>query len=220
VGDSKRDPGDFGRRVSERRRELGLSREEVAHQAGVDAGYLEYLEESANASATRYTVERLAIALRTTVPLLQGEGFGEPVGAGQSPAGTPELETLDRDSCLDLIHRGGVGRVAFVDDRGPIALPVNFGLLEDSVIFHTGRGRIRAAVDKVGMLGIEIDHLDATLGEGWSVLVTGEATVVTDADVLHRADELRIHSWIGGDRTATIQIMVGEVTGRRIRRHL
>lgn len=218
--DADGDPGDFGRRVAERRAELGLSREEVAHRAGMDAGYLEYLEESANTSATRYTVERLAIALQTTVPLLQGEGFGEPVGSGQVPAGTPVLETLDRDSCLHLIRHGGVGRVTFVDDRGPIALPVNFGLLDESVIFHTGGGRIRAAVENGGTMGIETDHLDATLGEGWSVLVTGQATVVTDADLLHRSHELGIHSWIGGDRTATVRITASEVTGRRIRRHL
>ena len=38
------DQGDRGRRVVRRRRELGLSREELARQVGTGAGCLEYLE--------------------------------------------------------------------------------------------------------------------------------------------------------------------------------
>ena len=39
--------GDLGQRVAHRRRQLGLSREQVAQRAGIEAGYLDYLEHAA-----------------------------------------------------------------------------------------------------------------------------------------------------------------------------
>lgn len=217
---SQADPGDLGRRVTERRVELGLSREEVARRAGMDPGYLEYLEQDQGATAGTSTLYRLAAALETTVARLHGEGFGQPVGSGTPPGGTAELEVMDRGACLELIRRGGVGRVVFVDSRGPVALPVNFRLLDDDILLRTGEGSIRAAVEATGIVSLEADHLDDTLGEGWSVLVTGHGVVVTDPDELRRADEVHIESWAGGQRPTTVRLVAEEITGRRIRRHL
>ena len=50
-----RNPGDVGRRVAHRRGELGLSTDEVAERAGMDRGFLEYLE-SQPAQLTSSTV--------------------------------------------------------------------------------------------------------------------------------------------------------------------
>ena len=53
--------GDLGRRVAERRREVGLTREDVAVRAGMSSGYLEYLEHSLQAALTAGTLLRLPI---------------------------------------------------------------------------------------------------------------------------------------------------------------
>jgi transcriptional regulator with XRE-family HTH domain len=76
--------GDLGRRIAQRRAELGLDRAEVAFRAGVDPGYLAYLEEHPAATAQPSTVRRLAVALATTWEPLAGIGFGDPVGAGRA----------------------------------------------------------------------------------------------------------------------------------------
>ena len=185
-----RDPGDFGRRVAERRDELGLSREEVARQAGIDPGYLEYLEERPGASPEVSTRLRLARALSTSVERLEGGGFGEPVGTGQPPGGVAEVLELDRTECYEMLR------------------------------FRTGDGSIRGAVDADGLIGLEADRLDDALGEGWSVLATGHGALVEDAEVLQQIDALEIQSWAGEHRPRVVRLHLDEITGRRIRRHL
>lgn len=212
------EPGDLGRRVRERRHELGLTRDEVAERAAMDPGYLHYLEQRADAQPSSTTMMHLAAALKTTVMRLQGQGFDRPVGSGQPPDGIPTIEVLDRPASLALIRRGGIGRLSFVTERGPVALPVNFRMLDEDVVFHTGDGSIRASVRSGGRLGLEVDHLDDTLGEGWSVLVTGPSTELRDPDELRRATELGIQSWAGEERPITIRLTGEEITGRQIRR--
>jgi hypothetical protein len=64
-------PSDLGRRLADRRSQLGLTVVQAAAAAGVDPGYLTYLEERAGWPQME-TLLRLAAALRTTVPLLLG----------------------------------------------------------------------------------------------------------------------------------------------------
>lgn len=215
-----RDPGDFGRRVALRRQELGLSRKELADRAGIDAGYLEYLEERPGARPAAETRLHLARALSTTVERLQGSGFGEPVGTGHPPAGVAEVHELDLEECHALLRYGGVARVIFVADRGPVALPVNFRMLGEDIVFRTGDGSIRQAVSAGAALGFEIDRLDDALGEGWSVLATGHGELVEDQAALEDIAALDIRSWAGADRPRVVRLRIDELTGRRIERRL
>ncbi|MEU0220578.1 helix-turn-helix domain-containing protein, partial [Streptomyces sp. NPDC006265] len=64
--------GDLGRRITQRRTELGLSRQEAATRAGMAPTYLQYLEERPAADPGAGTLLRLAGALKTTVWHLTG----------------------------------------------------------------------------------------------------------------------------------------------------
>ncbi|WP_203872400.1 helix-turn-helix domain-containing protein, partial [Planomonospora parontospora] len=97
-------PGDLGRRVAARRETLGLSRERLAERAGIDSGYLAYLEEAA-ASPASETVQRLAAALETSPEELLGGTVDLPPGRGPAAA-DPSLEKLDPNRCLHLIFPG------------------------------------------------------------------------------------------------------------------
>jgi len=66
-------------------------------------------------------------------------------------------------------------------------------------------------------VSFEVDHLDEALAEGWSVLVSGEARVVTDPGELAAVSALGVAPWAGGDRDSYVRIIASEVTGRRIR---
>ncbi len=212
-----RDRGDLGRRVVERRRELGLEREEVARRAGMDVGYLEWMEDHAGARPSMAACDRLAVALGTTVTALQGGGLEQPPGHYRPAQDVPLLAKLDLAECLELIRPGGIGRVVFEGSRGPVALPVNFRMLDEDIVFHTGEGTISAAVTAGRRVGWEVDRLDEALGEGWSVLVSGPASLVVDHEELRRVDELDIEPWAGGDRRHVVRIVAEEVSGRRIR---
>lgn len=213
-----RDPGGFGQKVTDRRRALGLDGTEVARRAGMHPEYLDYVESHADAQPSAAARARLAAALDTSVSWLQGGGANQPPGAMHPPASTPTLESLEPDECRALLGRGGIGRAVFVGDRGAMALPVNFRVDHDTVVFCTGDGAIAAAVRGGGSVGIEVDHLDEARGEGWSVIVSGEATLVDDPGELRRIEGLGIEPWAGGDRNLAVRVTERELSGRRILR--
>lgn len=215
---SGRDPGSFGRRVVARRRALGLSEDDVAKRAGIHPTYLAYVESHADSQPSAATRARLAAALETNVAWLQGAGAGSPPGAESPPPGTPRLETLERDDCLALLRPGGVGRAVFDGNRGPLALPVNYRVLDDRVVFRTGEGSIADAVRRSGSMNVEVDHLDEELGEGWSVLVSGDAELLDDPHVLQEIEQQGVVPWAAGDRPLVVRLDLQAVTGRRILR--
>jgi nitroimidazol reductase NimA-like FMN-containing flavoprotein (pyridoxamine 5'-phosphate oxidase superfamily) len=210
------DPGDLGRRVAQRRKELGLDRNEVARRAAMDPGYLAYVEESSDARPSPAACTRLAVALGTTVNWLRGGGVEVPPGVHEPPRRTPILEEMSDDECVAHLRPGGIGRVVFDDERGPVALPVNFRMLDGDIVFRTGDGSIAHAVQQGKTLSLEVDHLDEALGEGWSVLATGSASEITDPERREKAEKVHITPWAGGDRHLLISLTPRKLTGRRI----
>lgn len=212
------DPGDLGRRIREQRERLGMSARELARRAGMAPGYLDYLEARSGANPSAAALTRLAAALDTTIPLLRGGGRTRPPGAGRAAGARPVLEDLDERECRDLLLPGGVGRVVFDDARGPVAFPVNFGAVEGGVVLRTGDGAVATAARSGGRLSFEVDHLDEALGEGWSVLLTGTASVGGEADEVAVPEQAGLPDpWAGGDRPMLVRIAAEELSGRRIR---
>jgi transcriptional regulator with XRE-family HTH domain len=211
------DAGDLGRRVAERRRELGLTPEVVAERAGMDASYLGFLEANPSPQPTRSALLRLAAALETTIEVLTGGGGLAPPGRS-NPSTRPALDSLDPESCAALISDGGIGRVVFQAPRGPVALPVNFRVLDGEVIFRTGVSASLIQSAKDGQLSFEVDHIDDALNEGWSVLISGDAQVILDPDERVLAEATGVTPWAGGPKGVYIRIAPREMTGRRIRR--
>jgi transcriptional regulator with XRE-family HTH domain len=81
-GDRIPGPGDLGRRIAARRRQLSWSRAELAARAGLSVAYLTYLE-TRPALVTMTCLLRLADALETTAEALLGAGSAVPVAANR-----------------------------------------------------------------------------------------------------------------------------------------
>ena len=210
-------PGDLGRRVSERRHELGLSVEQVAARALMDPAYLETLEASPSSQLSKASLWRLAAALDTTLDALSGGGTQLPPGrSAASPR--PVLESMSREECEALIGAGGVGRVVFVESGGPAVFPVNYKVIDGDVVFRTDSDPALQRSLESGRISFEIDRIDDALAEGWSVVISGIGSVITDAADLERAQAAGITPWAGGERNTFIRIGSEEITGRRIRR--
>jgi transcriptional regulator with XRE-family HTH domain len=206
--------GDMSRRAARRRAELGLSVEEVASKAGIDPGYLRYFEENANARLSVGSTLLLALALETTPAMLRGQEMDVRLGSGRAGV-HPELETLTPEQCGRHLEAGGIGRVVYSLDRGPVAVPVNFEYADGRVIISTDLAKAHT-LEKLGIVGFEIDRVDDVLSEGWSVLVTGTARRVDDPDEILALSSLDLESWAGGDRHALVVIDPKEITGRVI----
>ena len=211
------EPGDLGRRIARRRRELALSREQVAARAGMALSYLEHLEHHA-AEAPPAGLVRLAAALETTVSVLLGGNVEVPPGQATAAA-RPTLETLSDEECRRLLGTGGVGRFVFPTDRGPVALPVNYRMVHDDVVFRASTASSFTTAAGAEPVSFEVDRIDDAMSEGWSVLVSGQARTVDDTVERQQLEKLGIEPWAGGDRDVYVRLSPTQVSGRRIHAH-
>jgi nitroimidazol reductase NimA-like FMN-containing flavoprotein (pyridoxamine 5'-phosphate oxidase superfamily) len=135
----------------------------------------------------------------------------------------PVLEHLDEATSLRLISEGGVGRIAFTGRSGPVVLPVNYKLLEGTIVFRTVLGSpmdedLRTRISGTEYhVAFEIDEIDTAAREGWSVLVQGPAHHVDSAAERASLIEAGVEPWPGGERELLIRIALRHVSGRRIR---
>ncbi|GAA2834232.1 helix-turn-helix domain-containing protein [Nonomuraea rubra] len=208
----------LGRRIAQRRDELGLTREDLAARTGIDAGYVAYLEDG---PSIREAITRLAAALDTTVEGLLGEVTETPSGAG--PASPhPTLVTLSESDCLRLLEPGGVGRIAFEGRFGPTVLPVNFRLSDGAIVFRTEPGGTTDQDLRTGMrdveykVAFEVDRIEELTRGGWSVLAQGSLHHVTEEDERAAAAATGVEPWAGGERQQYLKIIPTRLTGRRI----
>jgi transcriptional regulator with XRE-family HTH domain len=208
---------DIGRRIAERREESKLTVDDVAERAGMAPQYLRYLETSPAANPTPATLTRLAVALDITPSSLAGAGLNMPPGQ-RSAARNATMHHLTAAECWALIAPGGVGRFLFVlAGRGPVAIPVNFKVDGADVVFRTSSDSADAEGIHQQPVSFDVDHLDDALGEGWSVLLTGTASVISSPAEITRVQALDIQPWAGSDRETYVRLTPTQVTGRRIR---
>ncbi|MGW2248724.1 helix-turn-helix domain-containing protein [Kitasatospora sp. NPDC001660] len=210
------DPGDLGRRVAHRRAQLGLTRAQTAERGGLDAGFVAYLETHAVPVGVD-SLTRLADALDTTVGCLLGGGHDVPSGRARANARVL-LEELDPAACWAKLAPGGVGRVVFTRPHGLVALPVNYQVLDATILYRTTSDSDLA--ETTGQeVAFEVDQLDEVFATGWSVLVNGTAATVTGEDVVHWFEQhADPHPWAGGgDRNTWVRIRPTGITGRIIR---
>jgi nitroimidazol reductase NimA-like FMN-containing flavoprotein (pyridoxamine 5'-phosphate oxidase superfamily) len=125
-------------------------------------------------------------------------------------------QELTRDECFSLLAGQRLGRVVLVDDRGPLALPVNFVLDQQTVLFRTDEGTKLDAVVRRGRVAFQIDGVDEATRTGWSVLVRGEAKEVTDPAELALVRRLPLYPWAPGAKGHYVRILPTSLTGRRI----
>jgi transcriptional regulator with XRE-family HTH domain len=204
--------GDLARRVTHRRNELGLTTQELARRAGVDAWFLAYFEQSSDSTLTNGALMRIAVALQTTPLALEGGEVDRPPGTGHAGV-HPVLEHLTTEQCADHLSAGGIGRIVLSSGPGPVAFPVNFIFTDGVVVFRTSDAMVGTIT---GVVAFEVDHIDETMSEGWSVLVRGHARLIEEPAERLAVARLDLEPWAGGARLNLVGITPFEVTGRVI----
>jgi nitroimidazol reductase NimA-like FMN-containing flavoprotein (pyridoxamine 5'-phosphate oxidase superfamily) len=215
TGTNRRE-GDLSRRVAGRRAELGLSLEEVAKEAGIDPGYLNYLEHNAEAHVSGGSLLLLSLALQTTPEQLLGGRPSPRRGGGTGPH--PNVEPLTGEQCEVHLRMSEFGRLLYSRARGPVAIPVNYEYTDGQIVISTDPDKA-TWLQGLRIVGFEVDRVDEDLDEGWSVLVTGEVRIVEDPDENLRLSSLGLASWSDGGEHTLIAITPKEITGRVIVHH-
>ena len=134
----------------------------------------------------------------------------------ERPGRQVRWQELSKSDCFQLLARQHLGRVAVVDDRGPVVFLVNFVFDRHMVVFRTDAGTKLDAACRGSRVAFEVDGTDAAAHTGWSVVIRGEAVEVTDPAELARLGKLPLDPWAPGAKTHYVRILPAVLTGRRI----
>lgn len=126
------------------------------------------------------------------------------------------LELLDEDDAFRLLAHGEVGRVGVTIGALPAIFPVNYRLVDGSIVFRSSPGSKLSAATSGSVVAFEVDDYHAADRSGWSVLVVGRSEVVHDPDVAFKLLEARLEPYVDGPRGAIVRVVPTFVSGRRI----
>jgi Pyridoxamine 5'-phosphate oxidase len=128
------------------------------------------------------------------------------------------LEALPRAESLRLLSTVSLGRLVFTHLALPAIRPVNHAVAGDQVIIRAYLGtEISAAVrDRTGtVVAYEADVIDPDTHLGWSVIIVGRATRLTDPAEAARYREL-LQPWVVDGADDIIVIQADMVDGFRL----
>ncbi|MEW2166045.1 pyridoxamine 5'-phosphate oxidase family protein [Streptomyces sp. NPDC007084] len=127
------------------------------------------------------------------------------------------IRELGRQECLDRLGRAPIGRVVHTQNALPAVLPVNFSLdAQFAVVLRTSaESELVRSIDGV-VVAFEVDAVDSVTHSGWSVVVTGHATLVDDPDEHQHLTRTGPRSWIASPQDVFIRIASELVTGREL----
>ncbi|MEV0743183.1 pyridoxamine 5'-phosphate oxidase family protein [Streptomyces sp. NPDC050549] len=124
---------------------------------------------------------------------------------------------LDSAEAMRLLGSVSLGRIAFTLHALPTIRPVNH-IVDDGVIVirtHEGAALTSRTLQAGGpgvVVAYEADSIDPDTSLGWSVVVTGYAHLVTDADELARYQRL-LRPWVRQPMDYAVRVQPDLVTG-------
>ena len=128
------------------------------------------------------------------------------------------LEDLSRDECFALLGKATVGRLVYSDELGPAAVPVNYAVAGQNIVFRSADGS-KMHGSRNGGVAFEVDHIDYASRSGWSVLVRGtseEVEMERIPELLRQIDGDVPLPWKTGIHGIWVVITPTTVTGRRM----
>lgn len=126
---------------------------------------------------------------------------------------------LTDEEALDRLSTTSLGRVVVSRSDDIDLFPLNYAVNAGKIYFRTAEGTKLFTLTQVNSRVLfEADHVDAD-GDGnpaqaWSVIVKGEARVLTSADDIHAADELPLTPWLPTLKYNYVEITPSEISGR------
>lgn len=126
------------------------------------------------------------------------------------------LELLADEDCWQLLGSGQVGRVGVTMAALPVIFPVNYAVIDNTIVFRTSAGSKLAAAAREAVVAFEVDDYEHTDRSGWSVLAVGRAEIVHDLEVTAKVLAAGLEPWAEGRRTDLVRITPEFLSGRRI----
>jgi uncharacterized protein len=110
-----------------------------------------------------------------------------------------------------------IGRIGVSIGPLPAVLPVTFVLLDERIVYRTIPGTKLAAAAANAVVAFEVDSYAANGTSGWSVLVQGKCSEITDPADLAALAEVPLRPWAYGAAIANrwVRIEATFISGRR-----
>jgi nitroimidazol reductase NimA-like FMN-containing flavoprotein (pyridoxamine 5'-phosphate oxidase superfamily) len=140
------------------------------------------------------------------------------VGQAGGAGAHGEFIRLDRGESMRLLASARVGRLIFTVNAMPAVRLMNFVVVGELIVLRTAADSTVARKVHDVITAFEADDLDAATSSGWSVVVTGRATRVTDPELMARYRNVALVPWAPGDRDQFVTITTEVVEGRRVSR--
>ncbi len=124
------------------------------------------------------------------------------------------LLQMDETECWELLGAREVGRVAYVNDTGPMIVPITYTVVDGGLLFRVAPYSSLAGDLRDADVALEIDDIEYFTRSGWNVVVRGHSDVVDPDDLPHEAK--RPTPWAAGQRTLYLRLTPSSVSGRRL----
>lgn len=128
---------------------------------------------------------------------------------------TAAVTALSSDEALELMATAKLGRVVVRRKDDMDIFPVNFVIDGGSIYFRTAEGAKLFSLALNQRVLFEADFFDAD--SAWSVVVRGDAHVLTGHRDIRHADTLPLKPWLPTLKYNFVRIDPVEVSGRRFR---
>lgn len=128
-----------------------------------------------------------------------------------------DIRDLSLSECEALLRAGVIGRVALATPTGPHIVPINYSVVDGSIILRTSPYSLLGTYGRDGTLAFEIDQFDHGYKRGWSVLARGRVEAIRDqAEIEHVRAVWQPRPWAGGNRQLYLRLRWTELTGRQL----
>ena len=92
---------------------------------------------------------------------------------------------------------------------------MNFVLVDRHILLRTAAGSTVASSVDDTIVAFEVDDLDVATSSGWSVTVTGRASLVTDPGLIRRYETVPRVPWAAGVRDRFLTITTEKIECQR-----
>lgn len=128
-----------------------------------------------------------------------------------------EVIDLSRTECERLLRGGVVGRAAIATPLGPHVVPVNYAVVDDTIVIRTSPYSVLGTYGRDALVAFEVDQLDHERHRGWSVVARGKTREVTDPAELDRIwSSWPPRPWAAGSRGLHLRLPWTELSGRQL----
>lgn len=126
------------------------------------------------------------------------------------------LQRLPDEEALRLLGSTAYGRIVFTTGGLPTIRPVTHIVHNGDIVVRTHFDS--AALENSGpiVVAYEADLIDPDERTAWSVMVTGMAQLIDDAETIHRHNERMPEPWLASGVTHLVRIEPEVITGHAV----